>query len=284
MTELAKINFFILDLDGTIYLENKLLKGSLDFLNKLKNQQKNFVFLTNNSSKNRADYQQKLAELGIDVSPEKIINSGEITAAHLTTKNAKINSNKNKQGKRIFLLGTESLKLEMERFGHTIVNQEKNLRQKAATVDYVVLGFDKSLTYQKLWLAHDLILAGVDYVATHPDLVCPLKGGRTQPDCGAMIELLAASTGKRPQIIGKPAQTTVNYIVERFQLKKSELAMVGDRLYTDMKMAKEAGITGILVLSGETSAADLKQLNQQNSAANYHDYLFKDVAELSNSI
>ncbi|SFL19794.1 HAD-IIA family hydrolase [Halanaerobium salsuginis] len=284
MTELAKINFFILDLDGTIYLENKLLKGSLDFLNKLKKQQKDFVFLTNNSSKNRADYQQKLAELGIDVSPEKIINSGEITAAHLTTKNAKINSNKNKQGKRIFLLGTESLKLEMERFGHTIVNQEKNLRQKAATVDYVVLGFDKSLTYQKLWLAHDLILAGVDYVATHPDLVCPLKGGRTQPDCGAMIELLAASTGKRPQIIGKPAQTTVNYIVERFQLKKSELAMVGDRLYTDMKMAKEAGITGILVLSGETSAADLKQLNQQNSAANYHDYLFKDVAELSNSI
>lgn len=284
MTELAKINFFILDLDGTIYLENKLLKGSLDFLNKLKNQQKNFVFLTNNSSKNRADYQQKLAELGIDISPEKVINSGEITAAHLTTKNTKTNSNKNKQGKRIFLLGTESLKLEMERFGHTIVNQEKNLPQKAATVDYVVLGFDKSLTYQKLWLAHDLILAGVDYVATHPDLVCPLKGGRTQPDCGAMIELLAASTGKRPQIIGKPAQTTVNYIVERFQLEKSDLAMVGDRLYTDMKMAKEAGITGILVLSGETSAADLKQLNQQDSAANYHDYLFKDVAELSNHI
>lgn len=284
MTGLAKINFFILDLDGTIYLENKLLKGSLDFLNKLKNQQKDFVFLTNNSSKNRADYQQKLAELGIDISPEKVINSGEITAAHLTTKNTKTNSNKNKQGKRIFLLGTESLKLEMERFGHTIVNQEKNLPQKAATVDYVVLGFDKSLTYQKLWLAHDLILAGVDYVATHPDLVCPLKGGRTQPDCGAMIELLAASTGKRPQIIGKPAQTTVNYIVERFQLEKSDLAMVGDRLYTDMKMAKEAGITGILVLSGETSAADLKQLNQQDSAANYHDYLFKDVAELSNHI
>jgi NagD protein len=282
MTKLDEISFFILDLDGTIYLEDKLLKGSLDFLIKLKNQQKNFVFLTNNSSKNRADYQQKLADLGIDVPAEKIINSGEITAAYLAAQN--VNNNKNKQGKRIFLLGTESLRLEMERFGHIIVNQEKNLLQKVNTIDYVVLGFDKTLTYQKLWLAHDLILAGVDYVATHPDLVCPLKGGRTQPDCGAMIELLAASTGKRPQIIGKPAQTTVNYIVERFQLKKSELAMVGDRLYTDMKMANQAGITGVLLLSGETKIADLEASKQQNPAVKYYDYLFQDIAKLTNHI
>lgn len=274
MADLKEIKFFILDMDGTIYLEKDILEGSLDFLAKLEETNRDYIFLTNNSSKNRADYQQKLARMQIEVEPEKIINSGEITASYLAEQG-------NKEGKRIYLLGTESLKKEMERFGHKVVNQEKNIREKAESVDYVVLGFDKTINYKKLWDAHQLIISGVDYVATHPDLVCPLSGGKTQPDTGAMIELLAASTGKRPLIIGKPSKLTVDYILKRFNLKKSELAMVGDRLYTDLQMANNAGITGVLVLSGETKRDDIKNLSADQQ---YFDYVFESVAELKNKL
>ncbi len=274
MVDLKEIKFFILDMDGTIYLEKDILEGSLEFLAQLEKIAKDYIFLTNNSSKNRADYQQKLAGMKIEVTPEKIINSGEITASYLAQQGKK-------RGKRIYLLGTESLKEEMERFGHRIVNQEDQIKEKADTVDYVVLGFDKTLTYNKIWDAHQLIISGVDYVATHPDLVCPLSGGRTQPDTGAMIELLAASTGKRPLIVGKPSELTVQYILKRFNLKKSELAMVGDRLYTDMRMAHQAGITGILVLSGETKREDIEKLSREEK---YFDYVFESVAELKDNL
>ena len=274
MAALENIKFFILDMDGTIYLENDILKGSLDFLEKAKETGRNYIFLTNNSSKNRRDYQNKLAKMNVEAKAEQIINSGEITASYLAEQN-------NKKGKNIYLLGTESLKKEMERFGHQIVNNEKNIKEKAEKVDFVVLGFDKTLTYQKLWDAHQLILSGVNYVATHPDLVCPLSGGKTQPDTGAMIELLAASTGKRPEIIGKPSLHTVNYILNRFNLKKSEVAMVGDRLYTDMKMASNAGITGILVLSGESKREDIKELSEKER---YFDYIFEGVNEIRKAL
>ncbi|MFW6267087.1 MAG: HAD-IIA family hydrolase [Halanaerobium sp.] len=274
MSDLNQIKFFILDMDGTIYLEQDILAGSLDFLAELESADKNYIFLTNNSSKNRADYQHKLKQMQIEVSAEKIINSGEITASYLAEQGKK-------RAKRIYLLGTESLKEEMERFGHQIVNDQEKIREKADRVDYVVLGFDKTLNYKKLWDAHQLILSGVNYVATHPDLVCPLSGGKTQPDTGAMIELLAASTGKRPLIVGKPSKLTVDYILKRFDLKKSELAMVGDRLYTDMRMAHDAGITGILVLSGETKREDIKKLSPEQK---YFDYVFESVAELKNEL
>jgi NagD protein len=270
MSDLKDIKFFILDMDGTIYLENKILPTTLDFLAKLKATNRDYILLTNNSSKNRNDYQQKLSKMQIELPPEKIINSGETTAAYLADQGRK-------KGKRIYLLGTDSFKKEMERFGHQIVNKEKSIREKPEKVDYVVLGFDKTLTYKKLWDAHELILSGVNYVATHPDLVCPLRGNKTQPDTGAMIELLAASTGKRPLIIGKPSKLTVEFILKRFELKKSELAMVGDRLYTDMRMAHEAGITGILVLSGETKREDLKDLEDNEK---YFNYVFEDVGEI----
>lgn len=271
MPKMKQINFFILDLDGTIYLENKLIYGSLEFLKKLKRNNKKYIFLTNNSSKNRNDYQNKLSKLGIKVKAEQIINSGEITASYLL-----------KQGtnskKRIYLLGTKSLKKEMERFGHVIVNNEKNIAKRPESVDYVVLGFDKNLNYQRLWDAHELILAGVNYIATHPDLICPLSNGRSQPDAGAIIELLAASTGKRPLIIGKPSLLTVNYILSKYDFKKSETAMIGDRLYTDMKMAKNAAITAVLLLSGESKKEDIEKLENKEK---HFDYVYKDIKEFA---
>lgn len=272
MKKLKNIKFFILDMDGTIYLENNRLKGSLLFLKKLKKTNRDYIFLTNNSSKNRADYQKKLAQMKIKVAAAKIINSGEITASYLTQQGTK-------KSKKIYLLGTNSLKKEMERFGHQIVNQEENIREKAERVDYVVLGFDTTLNYQKLWDAHQLILSGVKYIATHPDLVCPLSGAKTQPDAGAIIELLAASTGKRPLVIGKPSQLTIDYILKKFNLKKSELAVIGDRLYTDLKMAYNAGITGILVLSGETKKEDIINLNKDEK--NF-DFVFQNIKEIIN--
>lgn len=274
MSDLKQIKFFILDMDGTIYLENKILPKTHDFLAKLEESNRDYILLTNNSSKNRDDYQQKLSKMDINLPPDKIINSGETTAAYLAEQGKK-------QGKRIYLLGTKSLAREMERFGHQIINKEKNIRDKPEEVDYVVLGFDKTLNYKKLWDAHQLILSGVKYIATHPDLVCPLRDGKTQPDTGAMIDLLAASTGKRPLVVGKPSKLTVEFILKRFKLEKSELAMVGDRLYTDMKMAHEAGITGILVLSGETKREDLKDLNDNEK---YFNYVFEDVGKIINRL
>lgn len=272
MSYLDQIKFFILDMDGTIYLEDKILAGTAEFLSKLKKTGRDYILLTNNSSRNRDDYRKKLAAMNINIAAEKIINSGEITASYLREEGTK-------QSKRIYLLGTQSLKAEMERFGHQIVNQEKDIRQKPDTVDYVVLGFDKDLNYKRLWDAHELILEGVKYIATHPDLVCPLRGGKTQPDTGAMIELLAASTGKRPLIIGKPSKLTVDFILNRFKLKKSELAVIGDRLYTDMKMADDSGITGILVLSGETKKKDIKNLKNEEK---YFSYFYQDIKEIIN--
>ena len=263
MKKLNEINCFLLDMDGTIYLGNKLIDGALEFIKKLETQHRRYIFLTNNSSKNPKDYQEKLKNMGVSVSLQNIISSSEVTADYI---------NERKKNACVYLVGTPSLEAEFVKAGLRIsLNKEEK-------INFLVLGFDTTLTYKKLWDAHDLILQGVPYLATNPDYVCPLESGRTMPDCGAMISLLKTSTGKEPMVIGKPNIFMVDYIARKTKVKKEEIAIVGDRLYTDIQTAINLDITSVLVLSGETRKEDLKNILQKPN------YIFPSVKELAEAL
>jgi len=244
MKNIKDIGCFLLDMDGTIYLGDKLIDGALDFLKTLKAQNKRYIFLTNNSSKNRYAYVNKLFRLGIEVKADDVFTSGEGTTIYLKGLH---------QGAKVFLLGTGQLEEEFEKAGFVLV-RDRNERP-----DFVVLGFDTTLTYEKLWIACDWIREGVPYYATHPDFNCPLEDGKVMPDTGSMIELIYASTNIRPYVIGKPNKEIIEAICSKYRLDKESLAIVGDRLYTDIKTGENAGITSILVLSGETTSKDYEK-------------------------
>lgn len=237
------VKCYLLDIDGTICLGEELIDGADKFINHIRSEGNRTIFMTNNSSKNSAAYKVKLNKLGIEVNEEEIFTSGDATVSYL---------NSLKKNAKVFLLGNEYLQEDFRNAGFEIVTE----RDKE--VDFVVLGFDTTLTYEKIWIACDYIRDGVVYVATHPDLNCPLADGKWMPDTGAMIEMIFASTGIRPVVIGKPNKLIVDIIKSKFGYENNELAMVGDRLYTDMMLAKNAEIKSVLVLSGETSLEDYK--------------------------
>ncbi|MDU4960969.1 MAG: HAD-IIA family hydrolase [Sporomusaceae bacterium] len=253
---LSDIACFLLDMDGTVYLGEKLLPGALDCLRQLQQSGRDVLFLTNNSSRSADYYAQKLTRLGWPVSADAILTSGVATAAYLSSV---------KPRARVYLLGTPDLAAEFARWQLVLTPQQP---------DYVVLGFDTTLTYEKLQLACQLIRSGVPYIATHPDINCPTETGYI-PDCGAMIALIRASTGIEPKIIGKPNREIIDAVFARKPYSPAALAMVGDRLYTDIAAAATAGITGILVLSGETGREDLA------TACVRPDYVFAHLGELA---
>jgi HAD superfamily hydrolase (TIGR01457 family) len=238
MSSLADIRLFLLDMDGTVYLGSRLLPGSLDFLRYLGETGRDHLFLTNNSSRNADYYAQKLTKLGWPAQPGEILTSGEATALYLGGL---------KPAARIYLLGTPDLETEFEAHGFVLTDENP---------DYVVLGFDMTLTYDKLVRACDLIRGGVPFIATHPDLNCPTESGYI-PDCGAMTALITASTGVTPKVIGKPNREIIDAMFRKKPVRRDQVAMVGDRLYTDIVMGHNAGVTSVLVLSGEAKEADI---------------------------
>lgn len=238
MSSLAEIQLFLLDMDGTVYLGSRLLPGSLDFLRYLGETGRDHLFLTNNSSRNAAHYAEKLTKLGWPAKPEEILTSGEATALYLGGLTP---------GARIYLLGTPDLETEFASYGFVLTDENP---------DYVVLGFDMTLTYDKLVRACDLIRAGVPFVATHPDINCPTETGYI-PDCGAMTALITASTGVKPKVIGKPNREIIDAMFRKKPVRRDRVAMVGDRLYTDIVMGHNAEVASILVLSGEARESDI---------------------------
>lgn len=242
MTEtdsLRHVRCFLLDMDGTVYLGEELLEGALRFIDVLKGQQRDFLFLTNNSSKDGQQYVEKLTRLGLPVSREKVFTSGEATAMHIRDQ---------KPGARVYVVGTSALENEFLAHGFMFDSEQP---------DFIVLGFDTTLTYAKLWTLCDLVRAGVPYIATHPDYNCPTESG-FMPDIGATIAFVKASTGREPDLVfGKPNRLFVEKAAERVGVPVSEMCMVGDRLYTDIALGATAGIPTILVLSGETRREDL---------------------------
>jgi 4-nitrophenyl phosphatase len=235
---LPNIRFFLVDMDGTFYLGDHLLPGALDFITAVTSRGADFLFLTNNSSRRREEYAEKIRHLGLEIPDDKVFTSGEATTIYLKGR---------KPSGRIFLVGTPALEAEFEAAGFELVQRDP---------DYAVLGFDTTITYAKLWRLCDLVRSGVPFIATHPDFNCPTQEG-FMPDVGAMIAFVKASTGRTPDvIIGKPHPPIVEALVKKTRTPASAMAMVGDRLYTDVALGS-LGVTTILVLSGETRADDL---------------------------
>jgi len=254
---LARVRYFLLDMDGTFNLGDRLLDGSLRFIETLAKQGKDFVFLTNNSSKNRRMYADKITRLGLPIPEEKVFTAGEATALYLKGEDA---------GRPIYLVGTPALEEEFRAHGFTLTQDGAGL---------VVLGFDTTLTYQKLWKLCDYVRAGLPYIATHPDFNCPTETGY-MPDIGAMIAFVKAATGREPDaVIGKPNRLIVDALAHKLGLRLEDLAMVGDRLYTDIALGKSAGIVTCLVLSGETRGEDLQGSPFQPT------YTFQDLGGLA---
>lgn len=254
--ELRHIKNYLLDLDGTIYLGKHPIEGSQAFIQTLTRKQKSFLMLTNNSSTSSIEYLDKLSAMRIDVEPQNIFTSADATILYLQRQNA---------GRKIFLLATPPVEEEFQRAGFELT---------AATPDYVVLTFDKSITYKKLECACRLLLSGVPFIATHPDTVCPTDN-LPIPDCGAITQAITAATGVHPKVIGKPNAEMTAAALEKLKATPETAAIVGDRLYTDMEMGYRAGLTTILVLSGETTRADIKR------APRKPDFVFPSVRELT---
>lgn len=226
--------YFIIDMDGTFYLDGNIIEGSIDFINKIKESGRDFYFFTNNSSNNVEVCRAKLEKMGFPVDEKRVIISSHVAADYL---------NKHYKGKKVFLLGNERLTEDMKKAGIELTQSDP---------DIVLLGFDTTLTYQKMWDAVKYIDKGAIYIATHPDMNCPTADGY-MPDTGSMIELFAASTGKRPQVLGKPMTATVEYITDMLGCKADELCFIGDRLATDIAIGANHNIPCVLVYSGVTS-------------------------------
>ena len=242
---------YLIDLDGTLYLGTEIIEGAVEFIQYLKDNCKNYVFLTNNSSKNSDSYAKKLTNLGIPCSPNEVFTSGEATA--LTLSLIKKNAN-------VYVVGTSDLHSEISAAGLNIINGTNT------APDFVALGFDTTLTYEKIRTACDFIRNGVPFYATQPDINCLIEGNKLLPNCGAITDMFIASTGISPTIIGKPNLFIMDACFKKYGFKKGETLMIGDRLYTDIASGLKYGIKTALVLSGETT---IEEYNASNYKADY---------------
>ena len=241
MERLRKLKHFALDMDGTIYLGATLFPYTKAFLGGVKEMGLNYSFLTNNPSAGIADYLAKLAKLGIEATREEMYTTSIATIDYIKTHYP--------EAKRLFMLGTPSMISQFEKAGFESAADDANDRP-----DVLVVAFDKSLTYERLCRAAWWISQGVPYIATNPDRVCPTDQPVVLVDCGSICACLTHATGRTPDItLGKPDPNMLSGILHRYGMEPDEVAMVGDRIYTDIEMAHNAGAFGVLVLSGETT-------------------------------
>ncbi|SOD13281.1 HAD-IIA family hydrolase [Pedobacter xixiisoli] len=260
--QLKHIKHFALDMDGTIYNGSTLFPFTNDFLKQLKAQGIGYSFLTNNPSKSTEDYLQHLQEMGISATKEEMYTSAMATINHLKNHHPTI--------KKLFILGTPSMINEFEDAG--FISTTENANDKP---DALVVGFDTSLIYSRLCRAAYWASQQLPYFATNPDWVCPTDQPNILVDCGSICACIEGATKRLPDVvIGKPDPGMLDGIIHKYNLKPDEIAMVGDRIYTDVQMAKNAGALGVLVLSGEATTIDIQQ------SLIKPDIVAKDLAEL----
>ena len=241
MARLRRLRHVALDMDGTIYMGMTLFPYTKPFLSGLKEQGVRYSFLTNNPSASIADYLAKLAKLGVEATEEEMYSTALATIDYIKSHYP--------EAKRLFMLGTPSMISEFEKAGFTSAADDANDRP-----DVLVVAFDKTLSYERLCRAAWWISQGVPYIATNPDRVCPTDQPVVLVDCGSICACLTHATGRTPDItLGKPDPNMLSGILGRYGYEADEVAMVGDRIYTDIEMAHNAGAFGVLVLSGETT-------------------------------
>jgi len=244
---IKRLKLYLFDMDGTLYLGERLFDFTKELLVKIRSNGCRYMFMTNNSSKSVQAYIDKLAKLGIEATYEDFITSSQATAFYLKKHHADAT---------LYVCGTRSLKQELEGRGFAVT---ENLDE----VDCIVMGFDTELTFQKL---HDvscmLATRELPYIATNPDYVCPTEFGSV-PDCGSVCDMIFNATGKRPTVIGKPEPLMPILAMEQCGCSPEETAVIGDRIYTDIKSGLRAGAVTILVMSGETTEEILEQSSEK---------------------
>jgi len=242
IAELRRKMVFFFDLDGTLYLGNNLFDGVIELIEALKEQRKRYFFLSNNSSKSTSDYIKKLNKFNLNATRENVILSQHPTISYLKKNNYKT----------VFLLGNESLKKEFIEEGFALSETNPEI---------VVLAFDQELTYNRLTKASYSLQKGLPYIATHLDDKCPTENGFI-PDAGGIAALLYKTTERMPIVFGKPNKEMLLFKLREIKIEPQDAVMFGDRLYTDIKMGLDAGVTTCCVLSGETT---LKMINESKS-------------------
>ena len=234
------IRLFLFDMDGTLYIGNRLFDFTKELLERIRESGSRYLFMTNNSSKSVDDYVKKLKGLGIDADREDFITSSQATALYLK---------ENRPNDRLYVCGTQSLKKELCGEGFTITESIED-------TDCIVMGFDTELNFKKLEdVCKILLTKNVGYIATNPDLVCPTEYGSV-PDCGSVCEMIYNATKMRPIVIGKPQPEMPLIAMKKYGVDKAETAVIGDRIYTDIASGFNAEVDTILVLSGEATISD----------------------------
>lgn len=241
MEKCSKIKHVALDMDGTIYMGSTLFDFTIPFLDTLTANGIGYSFLTNNPTKSQEDYLKKLEKLGIHATKDEMYTTAIATIDYIKVHFP--------NARRLFILGTPSMIAEFERAGFVSVADDP-----AERPDVLVVAFDMTLQYSRLCRAAWWAKQGVPYIATNPDKVCPTDQEVVLVDCGSICRCIEYATDRRPDIvIGKPNPDMLDGIKNRYGLDASEIAMCGDRIYTDVAMAHNAGALGVLVLSGETT-------------------------------
>jgi NagD protein len=254
---------FIFDLDGTVYLSDKLIPGADKVIGLLRERGKRVVFLSNKPIQTRDDYASKLTRLGIPTQPDEVINSTLVMISYLQ---------KNAPRAKLFVVGEPPLVEELKRAGFTITEEPKE-------IEYAVVAFDRTFDYRKLNIAYQAIKLGAHFVATNPDRTCPVEGGEI-PDCAGMIAAIEAVTQKKVEVIvGKPSPLMIQAAMDVMGLRPEECILIGDRLETDIRMGKESGIATGIVLTGVTDEQALREIKHTSIQP---DFVFQSIADVEN--
>jgi len=254
---------FIFDLDGTVYLSDRLIPGADRAIRLIRESGRKVVFLSNKPIQTREDYASKLTRLGIPTPPDEVINSTLVMVRYLK---------KEASQARLFVIGETPFVEELKKAGFPITDEPRE-------VDYVVAAFDRTFDYRKLNIAYQAIKRGAHFVATNPDRTCPVEGGEI-PDCAGMIAAIEAVTQKKVEVIvGKPSPLMIQAAMDAMGLRPEECILIGDRLETDIRMGKEAGIATGIVLTGVTSEDALKEIKHTPSQP---DFVFQSITDVEN--
>lgn len=256
---------FLLDMDGTLYLDDFLFEGVEEFLEKIREKGGKYIFMTNNSSKSVTAYMEKLNKFGIESTADDFMTSVDATIEFL-----KERYGKEAFKKLIYIMGTESFSQQIRENGFNITTD------KSEQVEIILCGFDRELTYKKLEDICSMLSEKdrkIDYFATNPDWVCPTDFGFI-PDCGSMCQMIEIATGKAPYFIGKPQPDMALLSMKKTGFVPEETLVIGDRLYTDIACGVNAGVDTCFVLSGEGTMEDLKKYDVKPT------YIFSHIKEL----
>lgn len=255
-SKLKSCELFLFDMDGTLYLGDDVFEGAVELMEDFPSLGKKYIYLTNNSSRAGVDYITRLKKLGFPCESENVFTSGMATGMFL---------NQRYPGAKVYLVGTRAFRRELLSYGINLVEEGAEI---------VVVGFDTELVYEDLNRACHFLRRGAKFIAANPDWVCPMPHDEVLPDCGSICALLTASSGVEPTYIGKPNRNMIDVISEMTGIPNEKICAVGDRLYTDIAVAQNAGSVSVLVLSGETTE------QMVDDAERKPDYVLADVREL----